>query len=102
MAELIAERNKTAPGERHFFCEMNAAGTHIESVKLRRWNTYGEMLGLRGYLKRQMQRSVMIVSTNIHLRRVALVFERVFRDRATEARCCRVPARVSSVRNDGW
>jgi hypothetical protein len=69
MAELIAERNKTAPGERHFFCEMNAAGTHIESVKLRRWNTYGEMLGLRGYLKRQMQRSVMIVSTNIHLRR---------------------------------
>jgi hypothetical protein len=101
-AELIAERDRTAPGERHFFCEMNAAGTHIESVKLRRWNTYGEMLGLREYLNRQMPRSVMIVSTDVHLRRVAFVFERIFRDRAVEARYCPVPARVSSVRKDGW
>lgn len=101
-ADLIAERDKTAPGERHFFCEMNAAGTHIESVHLRRWNTYGEMLGLREYLKRQMPRSVMIVSTDIHLRRVALAFDRVFRDWDVEARYCPVPAGVSSVRKDGW
>jgi hypothetical protein len=101
-AELIAERDRTAPGERHFFCELDACGAHIENVKLRRWNTYGEILGLRAYLGRDMPRSVMIVSTDVHLRRVALAFERVFRGAPVEALYCPVPARNSSVRKERW
>lgn len=101
-AELIAERDRTAPGERHFFCELDAAGAHIENVKLRRWNTYGEMLGLRAYLGRDMPRRVMIVSTDVHLRRAALAFEKVFRGAPVEARYCPVPARNSSVRKERW
>jgi uncharacterized SAM-binding protein YcdF (DUF218 family) len=101
-AELIAERDRTAPGERHFFCELSAAGVHIETVRLRKWNTYGEMLGLRAYLERDMPRSVMIVSTDVHLRRAALAFERVFRDTPVEARYCPVSPGNSSVRKERW
>jgi len=101
-AELIVERDRTAPGERHFFCELNAAGVHIETVRLRRWNTYGEMLGLRAYLERDMPRSVMIISTDVHLRRAASAFERVFRDTPIEVRYCAVPSRNSSVRKERW
>ena len=101
-AELIALRDRTAPGDRHFFCEINAAGTRIETVRLRRWNTYGEVLGLREFLKRDMPRSVMVVSTGVHLRRVAATFDRVFRDAPLEARYCPVPARISSVRKEEW
>jgi uncharacterized SAM-binding protein YcdF (DUF218 family) len=101
-AELIAERDRTAPGERHFFCELSAAGVHLETVRLRRWNTYGEMLGLRAYLERNMPRSVMVVSTDIHLRRAALAFERAFRGTPLDVRYCPVPARNTSVTKDKW
>lgn len=101
-AELIAQRDRTAPGDRHFFCDINAAGTRIESVKLRRWNTYGEILGLREFLKSDMPRSVMVVSTGVHLRRVAATFGRVFRDVPLEARYCPVPSLISSVRKEEW
>jgi len=101
-AAWIVERDRTAPGERHFFCELNTSGVHIQTVRLRRWNTYGEMLGLRGYLEGDMPRSVMIVSTDVHLRRAALAFERVFRDTPVEVRYCPVPARNSSVRKECW
>ena len=101
-AELIAQRDRTAPGDRHFFCDINAAGTRIESVKLRQWNTYGEILGLREFLKSDMPRSVMAVSTGVHLRRVAATFGRVFRDVPLEARYCPVPSLISSVRKEEW
>ena len=101
-AQLIAERDRTAPGDRHFFCEINAAGTRIESARLRRWNTYGEVLGLRKFLERDMPRIVMVVSTDVHLRRVAVAFDRVFRGAPLEVRYCPVPAGASSVRKDRW
>jgi uncharacterized SAM-binding protein YcdF (DUF218 family) len=100
--ELIALRDRTPPEQRHFFCEMNASGIRIERPKLRRWNTYGEILGLREYLGRDNPRSINVVSTDIHLRRVADVFDRVFRNAPLEAHYCPVPARCSSLRKEEW
>jgi hypothetical protein len=100
--ELIELRDRTPPGQRHFFCEMNASGIRIERPKLRRWNTYGEILGLREYLDGDTTRSIVIVSTDVHLRRVAGVFDKVFRDAPIEARYCPVPARYSSLRKEEW
>jgi uncharacterized SAM-binding protein YcdF (DUF218 family) len=99
-AELIARRDRLAPDDRHFFCEISAAGTHIETARLRRWNTYGEVLGLRQYLQRDMPRSVGLVSTDVHLRRIALAFDKVFRDAPVKASYWPVPAGASSLRRE--
>ena len=100
--ELIAQRDRTRPDERHFFCEIDSSGRWIEKVRLRRWNTYGEVLALREFLEGNMPRSMIVVSTDVHLRRVALTFERVFRDRLLEVHYCPVPSRYSSLGKQEW
>ena len=100
--ELIARRDRTLPAERHFFCETNASGMRMETARLSPWNTYGEVVALREYLKPDLPRSLILVSTDIHLRRVAHTFARVFRGTPVEAYYCPVPAGSSSVRKEKW
>jgi hypothetical protein len=100
--ELIGLRDCTAPNERHFFCEMNASGIQIEKVRLRRWSTYGELLGLREWLIGDGVRSLIIVSTDIHLRRISISIEKIFRGMPLKVRYCPVPDRYSSFRNESW
>ena len=76
--ELIELRNRLPADQRHFFCEVNGSGMQIEQARLPRWNTYGEILGLWEYLKRCMPRSMIVISSDVHLRRVALTIEKVF------------------------
>lgn len=98
--ELLALRDRTAPAERHFFCEMSASGMRIEAARLSPWNTYGEVAALREYLKPDQPRRLILVSTDLHLRRVACTFARVFRETPVEAYYC--PAGASSVRKEEW
>ena len=100
--ELIAQRDRTVPDERHFFCEMSASGTRIEQLKLPQWNTYAEVVALREFLKPDMPRSLMVISTDVHLRRVAMVFKRVFREVPIEAHYCPVPPHSSTLRKGEW
>jgi uncharacterized SAM-binding protein YcdF (DUF218 family) len=100
--ELIAQRDRTKPDERHFFCEMNASGIRIKNPRLSRWNTYGEVLALRTLLERGMPRSLIVVSNDLHLRRIALVFERVFRDVPLDIHYCPVLPAASSVQARDW
>jgi len=90
--ELITYRDRTAPGERHFFCELSDSGMRLEAPRLTQWNTYGELEALRETLQRNMPRSVIVVSTDIHLRRVALTFAKLFRDMRLAACFCAVPS----------
>jgi hypothetical protein len=64
-------------------------------VKLRRWSTYGEALALRTFLNEDVDRRVMIISTDVHLRRVALTFAKVFRDTPFQFSYCAVPPTFS-------
>jgi uncharacterized SAM-binding protein YcdF (DUF218 family) len=100
--ELIALRDRTEPGRRHFFVKMDPSGIRIETVGLSIWNTYGEVLGLQQYLAREGARSVMVISTDVHLRRVAATFSKVFRDEPIEFLYCAVPGRLGFLRRDGW
>lgn len=100
--ELIARRDRIPAGERHFFCEMNAGGLGIATPRLPEWNTYGEMVGLREYLRHDMPRRVTFVSTDVHLRRVALTFERVFDGLDVAARYCPVPPSFGAFRREEW
>jgi hypothetical protein len=101
--KLISLRDRTAPGERHFFCEITASsGIRIARPKLRKWNTYAEVLALREFLAHNLPRSLILVSTDLHLRRITAVFETVFREAPVEVRYCPVPPSSSSVRKEEW
>jgi uncharacterized SAM-binding protein YcdF (DUF218 family) len=101
-AELIAKRDRTSPEKRHFFCQIDEHQTRIFNPNLRRWNTYGEVLALRDHLADKLPSRLIVVSTDVHLRRVALVFEKVFRDSAVEFQYCSVPHQQSSLSKDRW
>lgn len=100
--ELVAIRERTQPDERHFFVKVDSSGVHIEKAILQRWNTYGEALGLRQLLKGANAHKVMIISTEVHLRRVAFTFSKVFHDVPVKFLYCPVPPRLESLRRDGW
>ncbi|MEO8371984.1 MAG: hypothetical protein ABI806_22565 [Candidatus Solibacter sp.] len=89
--DLIAQRNKLPADQRHFFCEVSGAGIRSEPAELPRWNTYGEILGLWDYLQRCMPRSILVISSDVHLRRVALSIGKVFPRVPLEVRYYAVP-----------
>ena len=101
-AELRATRDLLPPEKRHFFVQIDESQTRIFTPALRRWNTYGEVLGLRVHLADKLPSRLIVVSTDVHLRRVALVFEKVFRDLAVEFQYCPVPNQQSSLSKDRW
>jgi hypothetical protein len=96
--ELMALREQTPPAERHFFVEVRKSGTLIEKAPLPVWNTYGEALGLRKFLETEDARRVMIISTGIHLRRVAVAFGKAFRGTRIEFLYCATPFRPAGRR----
>jgi hypothetical protein len=62
------------PVERHFFVRLRASGADSMAVKKGRLGTLTEGLALAALLRGGPIRSLMIVSTSIHLRRTAFVF----------------------------
>ncbi len=100
--QLIAARDNTRPDERHFFLKVDSSGTRIENIRLLRWSTYGEALGLRQFLEKEKARRVIVISTDVHLRRVALTFASVFRRAAVKFLYCRVPCRLTILRKQDW
>src|SRR5262249_5761886 len=89
--ELVQLRDRTPPGERHCFMEFDSSGMRTRKVKLARWNTYGEVLALREYLNGTNPARVMVISTDIHLRRVALTFSKIFGRTSRQFLFCPVP-----------
>ena len=100
LAELKALRDTIPPDERHFFTTVDHTGVHHENVKLRRWSTYGEALALRKFLKEGTARRVMIISSDVHLRRVALTFAKVFRNSSFQFSYCAVPSTL--LNSETW
>ena len=99
--DLVALRDATPPEERHFLMVLGESGTHIQKLRLPRWSTYGEALGLRVFVQNQGVRRVMVVSTGIHLKRTALAFKAAFRGTDFEFIYCPVPARAQ-LRQPGF
>jgi uncharacterized SAM-binding protein YcdF (DUF218 family) len=99
---LIPMRDETPPDERNFLVEMESSDVRIEKAKLPRCSTYGEALALRSRLLAHPVLKVMVISTDVHLRRVSLVFARIFRDVPVEFLYCPVPARFGFLKKSGW
>jgi hypothetical protein len=100
--ELVRLRDHTTPDERHFFITITNSDIRFERTKLAKWNTYGEAVAFRDFVKDRNVRRVMVVSTDIHLRRVALTFSSVFRRAEIQFLYCAIPSALSSVQKDHW
>jgi hypothetical protein len=100
--ELIALRDRTPPHERYFYWKMDASGGHFEKRILPRCNTYGEAFALRQFLDEGKAQSVLVISSGVHLRRVALTFDKVFRNSPIEFRYCPAPSRLDGVDKCCW
>ena len=100
--DLVQLRDRTPPDERHFFMSFDSFGVRIQKAKLARWNTYGEALAFRKLISQEQARTVMVISTDVHLRRVALTFRRVCRDMPVQFVHCPVPSELSSVTKHSW
>lgn len=101
-AELIELRDSIPPEERHFFLELNASGVHVEKAKLRRWSTYGELLAFRDRLVSDPARSVLVISTDIHLRRAALTLDGLLYGSNRKILYCAVPDGYGSLKKAKW
>ena len=100
--ELMTLRGRTPPDERHFFATVDGSGISTEKARIPIWNTYGEALALRHLLEREKARRVIVVSSDIHLRRVALTVGKVFRSETVEFLYCPIPSRLMSRRQENW
>src|SRR5262245_33242483 len=100
--ELITLRDATPASDRHFFMKFTASGVEVEKATLVTWNTYGEVLALRKLLCPMQARRVIVVSTDIHLRRVAHVVGKLFRNVRMEFCFCPVPPQRPGAACDPW
>ena len=101
VGELAALRSVTPPNRRHFFVSLDHSGTRVELAPVQQWNTYGEVVGLRHYLEHEPAAKIMVVSTDIHLRRVAYTIRKVLRERPLDFLYCPVPE-GSNLQKRGW
>jgi len=99
---LVSLRDQTAPEERSFFVHVDHSGVRAEKVTLRRWSTYGEALRLRELLEKENLHHVLVVSTAVHLRRVALAFRHAFAGLDVHFQYCPVPERLDSLQENKW
>ena len=100
--ELKSLRDQIPPRERNFFVTLDGSAIRIEKAKLLRPSTYGEVLALRRLLEREDRERVMVVSTDVHLRRAAFTFSKVFRGTSFQFLYCPVPTRVGLMAGDNW
>lgn len=99
--ELLALRDETPPRERHFWMDFKSDGVQISRAYLRQTNTFWELQGLAEYVGRQV-RSIAIVSTSIHLRRIRFCCSRIPFFRGRSVIFVPVPEEMSSFQKKGW
>jgi hypothetical protein len=100
--ELKSLRDATSPAERHFFVVIDVSGMRVTKGNLQLWSTYGEVLAYRRLLTLDDIRRVMVVSTDVHLCRVAMTFGIVFRESPIQFSFCAVPPEVNLMSRDNW
>ena len=95
LKELI---QATPPQERHFFVRIRESVAEARLTRKGRLGTMTEGRALAAQLRDGSIRSLMVVSSPIHLRRVALVFRNAFRGTGLDLTFVAVPESISSIR----
>ncbi len=90
----------TPPRERHFFVVLRDSRVEAYRVKARGLGTWREVEALRDFLSAERARSVLIVSSAMHLRRAAMTVRAMIPSIAADP--VPTPGRDSVVRREDW
>lgn len=103
LSSLVAD---TPPKKRHFFVQLDRQEVSCTPVRKGYFGTRSEARALAPFLKNISVRSLLVVSSPMHLRRVALVFRRAFRRSGIQLTFIAVPENLpfesKSVRTEIW
>jgi hypothetical protein len=83
------------PKKRHFLVRLDLQGALCTPVRKGRLGTRSEARALAEYLRDMSVRSLLVLSSPAHLRRVALAFRRAFRNSGTRLTFVAVPENPS-------
>jgi hypothetical protein len=90
------------PAQRHFFIDLSSGVRRVSAALVRRVGTFGELSALAAYLDEPKIRSMTLVSTSIHLRRVRWCCRRMAAFRDMELSYLPVPEELSTFRRQEW
>ena len=88
--------------QRHFFVELSAIDTKVTVTGGSGTGTFPELLMLAKYLQKTPPRSMLVVSTSIHLRRVRFCCRQIDFFQSMDIRYLAVPEEKSSLRMRHW
>jgi uncharacterized SAM-binding protein YcdF (DUF218 family) len=92
---LVTQVEKIPPKKRHFFVWMDRQDAICTAVGKAYFGTRSEARELAKYLRNLPVRSLLVVSSPAHLRRVSLAFRRVFRRTRIQLTFIAVPEKIS-------
>jgi len=98
---LRALVDATPPVRRHFFVTLEGTDGRAEFVERSHFGTRSEAAGLARVVDERGYRSILVVSTAGHLRRVALTVRRAV-GRSAEPSFTAVPESAAQLRRDDW
>jgi hypothetical protein len=90
------------PAQRHFFIDLSSGVRRVSAAGVLRVGTFGELSALAAYLREPKIRSVTLISTSIHLRRVRWCCRRIAGFRDIQLTYLPVPEVLSSFRRQNW
>jgi len=91
-----------APRDRHFFVEISDGSRSVTPARIKRVGTFGELAALAAYLRGRQIKTLTLVSTSVHLRRVRLCCRKISGLRGFNISYVPVPEELSSFRRERW
>ncbi len=93
--------DQTPPSHRHFFVFLNRESASSSLIRRGRFGTLSEARALAEQFRNNGLESLLVVSSAIHLRRVALAFRRAFRSKKIRLTFAAVPE-AQQVPSEIW
>jgi hypothetical protein len=98
--------NQIPAPKRHFFVRMDRQAAYCTPVKKGFLGTRSEAQAFKEYFRTMPVRSLLVVSSPLHMRRVALAFRRAFRKSGIQLTFVAVPENISfnnpTIRSAVW
>lgn len=91
-----------APGDRNFFIEVSDSSRKVTPARIKRVGTFGELAALAAYIRERQIKSLTLISTSVHLRRVRLCCRKISGLRRLKISYVPVPEELSSFQRDRW
>jgi hypothetical protein len=93
---------RVPPRKRHFFMVVEGTSAEVVPVTLRRFGTRNEARALAALVRERRWRTMIVVSSGFHLRRVALVLRRALRGTGAAASFVALPPGADRYAPGRW